>query len=115
MELKVNFNYLNFNLFEMNNLKQGTLIHEKINPTPFLNLLKGKKVIVRLKWGHEYKGILLASDKYMNVQLLNTEEWYQGECKGIIGEILIRCNNVLYIRECPFEEKEEEEEEIQEE
>jgi small nuclear ribonucleoprotein F len=43
------------------------LIHEKINPTPFLNLLKGKKVIVRLKWGHEYKGILLASDKYMNV------------------------------------------------
>jgi len=74
--------------------------YEKINPTPFLQLLKGKKVIVKLKWGHEYKGILLSSDKYMNVQLLNTEEWFKGECKGVLGEILIRCNNVLYIREC---------------
>ena len=85
---------------------------QMINPIPFLERMsntasesggKMKKVIVRLKWGHEYKGILLSSDKYMNLQLLNTEEWQNGEFKGILGEILIRCNNVLYIRECPDE------------
>jgi small nuclear ribonucleoprotein F len=40
---------------------------EKINPQPFLVSLTGKKVIVKLKWGHEYKGVLLASDKYFNL------------------------------------------------
>jgi small nuclear ribonucleoprotein F len=80
----------------------------KINPTPFLFSLTGKKVIVKLKWGLEYKGVLLSSDKYMNIQLLNTEEWQNDECKGILGEILIRCNNVLYIRECANEEEDEE-------
>ena len=26
-----------------------------LNPKPFLNGLTGKAVIVKLKWGHEYK------------------------------------------------------------
>jgi len=56
-------------------------------------------VIVKLKWGMEYKGTLIAFDGYMNLQLFNTEEWVNGECKGNIGEALIRCNNVLYIRD----------------
>ena len=47
----------------------------------------------------------MASDKYMNLQLLNAEEWENGQCKGVLGEILIRCNNVLYVRECPEEEE----------
>jgi hypothetical protein len=29
-----------------------------VNPKPFLNNLTGKPVIVKLKWGMEYKGIL---------------------------------------------------------
>ena len=32
-------------------------------------------------------------------QLFNTEEWIDGECRGNIGESLIRCNNVLYVRD----------------
>jgi len=36
---------------------------------------------------------------------LNTEEWNDGECKGALGEVLIRCNNVLYIRESPEEQE----------
>ncbi len=56
-------------------------------------------MIVKLKWGMEYKGTLIAFDGYMNLQLLNTEEWVNGECRGNIGEALIRCNNVLYVRE----------------
>lgn len=47
----------------------------------------------------EYKGTLIAFDGYMNLQLINTEEWVNGECRGNIGEALVRCNNVLYVRE----------------
>merc|ERR1711991_96221 len=69
-----------------------------VNPTPFLAELTGNPVVVRLKWGMEYKGLLKSTDKYMNLQLLNTEEWIDGALAGNLGEILIRCNNVLFIR-----------------
>lgn len=61
-----------------------------INPQPFLIDLIDKPVIVKLKWGMEYKGILVAFDAYLNLQLFNTEEWVNGECRGNIGEALIR-------------------------
>ena len=56
---------------------------------------------MKLKWGMEYQGVLLAIDSYMNLQLKNTEEFVDGESAGELGEVLIRCNNVLYIREAP--------------
>ena len=70
-----------------------------VNPKPFLESLTGKEVIVRLKWGREYKGILVSTDSFMNIQLANTGEYYEGNFEGDIGEVLIRCNNVLYVRE----------------
>ena len=70
-----------------------------VNPKPFVASLTGQSVIVKLKWGLEYRGTLLASDAYMNLQLANTEEYVHGEKAGNLGEVLIRCNNVLYIRE----------------
>lgn len=33
----------------------------------------------------------------MYVQLENSEEWVDDAMAGKLGEILIRCNNVLYI------------------
>ncbi|XP_054286682.1 small nuclear ribonucleoprotein F-like [Macrosteles quadrilineatus] len=69
-----------------------------INPKPFLNSLTGKSVIVKLKWGQEYRGFLVSVDSYMNLQMASTEEWVDGKQTGELGEILIRCNNVLYIR-----------------
>ena len=82
-----------------------------VNPKPFLNSLTGKPVQVKLKWGMEYKvvfcrkndfnelqGYLMAVDGYMNLQLGNSEEYIDGALAGHLGEILIRCNNVLYIR-----------------
>lgn len=69
-----------------------------LNPKPFLNNLTGKPVLVKLKWGMEYKGILVSVDGYMNLQLANTEEFIDGALTGNLGEALIRCNNVLYIR-----------------
>jgi small nuclear ribonucleoprotein (snRNP)-like protein len=44
-----------------------------INPKPFLTALTGQEVIVKLKWGMEYKGTLVAIDSYMNLQLAGTE------------------------------------------
>lgn len=69
-----------------------------VNPKPFLADLTGKIVRVRLKWGMEYEGKLASSDAYMNLQLLNTEEYIDGELAGALGEVLVRCNNVLYIK-----------------
>eukprot|EP00536_Pseudo-nitzschia_multiseries_P000631 jgi/Psemu1/294113/fgenesh1_pm.8_\ len=69
-----------------------------VNPKPFLADLVGKIVRVRLKWGMEYQGKLASSDAYMNLQLLNTEEYIDGELAGSLGEVLVRCNNVLYIK-----------------
>ncbi|KAJ1657581.1 hypothetical protein IWQ61_003035 [Dispira simplex] len=70
-----------------------------VNPKPFLLELTGKPVVVKLKWGTEYKGFLVSVDSYMNIQLANAEEFKDGASTGgVLGEILIRCNNVLYIR-----------------
>lgn len=69
-----------------------------MNPKPFLNELTGKPVLVKLKWGMEYRGYLVSVDGYMNMQLANTDEMVDGKSGGHLGEILIRCNNVLYIK-----------------
>ena len=61
-----------------------------MNPKPFLNSLTGKPVMVKLKWGHEYKGFLVSTDGYMNLQLANTEEYIDGSCTGNLGEVLVR-------------------------
>lgn len=44
------------------------------------------------------QGYLVSVDGYMNLQLANSEEYIDGALAGHLGEILIRCNNVLYIR-----------------
>lgn len=92
-----------------------------VNPKPFLADLVGKHVVVKLKWGMEYKGLLASVDTYMNFQvcavagrrvrrrpsleplprflkLLETDEYVDDAFAGNLGEVLIRCNNVLYIR-----------------
>mmetsp|Transcript_317 Transcript_317/g.1046 ORF Transcript_317/g.1046 Transcript_317/m.1046 type:complete len:83 (-) Transcript_317:362-610(-) len=71
---------------------------EVLTPKPFLTELIGKPIIVKLKWGLEYKGFLVSIDSYMNLQLTDTEEWVDGGLAGKLGEVLIRCNNVMYIR-----------------
>ncbi|KCV72825.1 small nuclear ribonucleoprotein F [Fonticula alba] len=68
-----------------------------INPKPFLANLTGQMVHVKLKWGMEFRGVLKSFDLYMNLQLLDCEEIVQGVGTPI-GEVMIRCNNVLYIR-----------------
>lgn len=40
-----------------------------MNPKPFMQELTGKPVFVKLKWGLEYKGFLVSTDGYMNLQV----------------------------------------------
>lgn len=69
-----------------------------INPKPFLNDLLHKEIRVRLKWGQEYTGKLQSIDNYMNLQLLDTTEYVDGTNPTSLGEVMIRCNNVLWIK-----------------
>merc|ERR1712126_663401 len=48
--------------------------------------------------GYGIQGRVGGVDNYMNMQLANAEEFVDGTCAGALGEILIRCNNVMYIR-----------------
>ena len=42
---------------------------------------------------------MVSTDNYFNLQLKNAEEFINDESKGVIGDIFIRCNNVLWIGE----------------
>lgn len=68
-----------------------------INPKPFLNSLTGKAVMVKLKWGHEYKGYLVSVDGYMNLQLANTEEYIDGEVTGKWSTLCVVTNFVSFV------------------
>ena len=63
------------------------------NPKPFLTELVDKEIMVKLKWGMEYKGKLLSFDSYMNLQLGETEEIVEGESTGVLGEVWRREKN----------------------
>ncbi|KAI1480373.1 hypothetical protein K445DRAFT_217213 [Daldinia sp. EC12] len=70
-----------------------------INPRPMLQDLVNKDIVVRLKWGEtEYHGRLVSSDSYMNIQLTNAQEYIDQKFTSDLGQILIRCNNVLWIK-----------------
>ena len=69
-----------------------------------MNDLVGKSVILKLKWGQEYRGRLVSTDSYMNFQMSETEEWINEELAGELGDVMIRCNNILYVRE-PLKEE----------
>lgn len=86
---------------------QSKMSVSPINPKPFLAELTGNPVAVKLKWGMEYRGFLVSVDNYMNLQLASTEEWQGGSFQANLGEVLIRCNNVLYVRGVPEENTEE--------
>merc|ERR1712199_79557 len=86
--------------------QRGAMSMIPVNPKPFLADLTGKSVICKLKWGMEYKGFLVSVDAYMNLQLASTEEYIDGNFTGNLGEVLIRCNNVLYLRAAPEDEGE---------
>ncbi|KAG6872888.1 U4/U6-U5 snRNP complex subunit lsm6 [Termitomyces sp. Mi166 len=67
------------------------------SPTDFLKGVVGKRVIVRLTSGIDYRGVLSCLDGYMNIALEQTEEHVNGVVTNRYGDAFIRGNNVLYI------------------
>ncbi|GJE89276.1 LSm6 domain-containing protein [Phanerochaete sordida] len=67
------------------------------SPTDFLKGVVGKRVVVRLTSGVDYRGVLSCLDGYMNIALEQTEEHVNGVVTNRYGDAFIRGNNVLYI------------------
>ena len=67
-------------------------------PLKLLNRAKKTKINVKLKSGSEYNGILDKCDNNMNLIIKDAEETNNGEPIARYGRVLIRGNNILYIR-----------------
>lgn len=67
-------------------------------PLSVLQKATNKQVAVRLKSEIEYKGKMANVDPYMNVILVDAEETENGAKIANYGKVVIRGNNVLYIR-----------------
>jgi len=57
-----------------------------------------RKVAVRLKSELEYRGKMNNVDSYMNLILVDAEEYNGSEVVANYGKVVIRGNNVLFIR-----------------
>lgn len=67
---------------------------------PLATLQKSTKktVTVRLKNEVEYKGKMDNVDSYMNLIMTDAEELQQGKVLANYGRVIVRGNNVLFIR-----------------
>ena len=57
-----------------------------------------KSVIVRLKNDVEYKGKIVNVDSYMNLIMSDAEELKDGKIVEKYGRVILRGNNVLFIK-----------------
>jgi len=57
-----------------------------------------KNIVVRLKNEVEYKGKMENVDNYMNLIMTDAEELSNGKPVGKFGRVIVRGNNVLFIK-----------------
>jgi len=67
-----------------------------IKPLELLGQAIGKRVIVKLRGGKEYRGTLNGYDPHMNLVLMNAEE-VVGDSTTEAEMVVIRGDNVIYI------------------
>ncbi|MGC8936723.1 MAG: LSM domain-containing protein [Candidatus Methanomethylicaceae archaeon] len=68
-------------------------------PLRLLNKALHNQILVKLKDGHEYIGNLVKYDQTMNLILVDAVEAIDdGNPVAKYGKILVRGNNILYIR-----------------
>lgn len=68
------------------------------NPLAILQNAQNSQILLRLKDGTEYKGLLKEIDAYMNMILENATEIMEGSPVAKYNEIFIRGNNLLFIK-----------------
>jgi len=76
------------------------LLSQTTAKRPLTTLQKSvkKTVIVRLKNEVEYKGKMKNVDSYMNLIMTEAEELNDGKTVGKFGRVILRGNNVLFIK-----------------
>ena len=67
-------------------------------PLTILQKSTKKNIIVRLKNEVEYKGKMENVDSYMNLIMTDAEELSNGKLLGKFGRVIVRGNNVLFIK-----------------
>lgn len=70
---------------------------EPPRPLDALNASRNKRVIVELKSGKQYIGILKSFDIHINVVLEDAEEHFNGELKRRLGTLFIRGDTITVI------------------
>ena len=66
-------------------------------PLDALNKARNKKVVVELKGGRQYAGVLNAFDIHINVVLDHAEELENGVMKRKLGTVFLRGDNIIII------------------
>ena len=70
---------------------------EAARPLDALNAARNKRVVVELKNGRQYTGILKAFDIHINTVLAEAEERVDGEIKRKLGQLFIRGDTITII------------------
>lgn len=70
---------------------------EMVKPLHVLHESLNKPVLVAMKGGKEYRGVLDGYDQHMNLVLKNAEEIINGESKGVYNVVIVRGDTVIYI------------------
>jgi len=66
-------------------------------PLDALNMARGKRVIVELKNGRSYVGVLRAFDIHINTVLEEADEYVDGAVKRKLGMIFLRGDTITVI------------------
>ncbi len=78
---------------------------DKLKPLDILNKSLKSPVIGKIRGGREFRGVLDGYDLHMNLVLSDAEELDKDtSVKNLMGEILLRGDNVVYVS--PTEQKE---------
>jgi len=67
-------------------------------PLAVLQKAINKKATIRLKTDVEYRGRVSNVDAFMNVILVDAEEFEGGVKSANYGKVIVRGDNVLYVR-----------------
>lgn len=66
-------------------------------PLDVLGKSLNSQVLIKLKGGREFRGVLESFDMHMNLVLKDAEELEEGESTTRLGVVLIRGDNIVYI------------------